>query len=425
MKNALSRLDFNIANFRYVIAFTFFLSLSSVFFSPYTISVDGFSYLKSAEVLFTPEFVQFYTWIREPGYPLFIRVIENVGGLFLVFSIQGILIGLGILWTIFGTYKVLGVSRATWKTFVAAGISIVLLAGYASTLLQQALFVAYFGLLILIISRVVSTKKMDLKTGILIFGLILFSTLTAVFIGMAMALALFVTLVLCRVWQPKLLVGYFSLSVLAFLIVMVPWIQIKNAQAPQGAADAIAIGSSSAVSVLSRFDPSQEVQELIQTQAALLNLGGESPPSSGLRIANENVIFGAPVYLTDHVCGRFLHAGPADALWGKIETSYQDRCVPYRTLGLISWANRIAQGFYPLVGLALLFSLLLSFRFRAVLRPLIFPAFLVLSPYLLLDASISRYGALIIPLGAVLLVELVAPRSTLIQDGETAPSQKS
>jgi len=90
--------------------------------------------------------------------------------------------------------------------------------------------------------------------------------------------------------------------------------------------------------------------------------------------------------------------------------------VPFRTLSLITMANRIAQAFYPLVGLALLFSLLLSFRFVPRIRPLILPAFIVLSPYLLLDASISRYGALILPLGALLLVELISRKSGLEQD---------
>ena len=416
VKKALKRFDFGIQNFRYVVLFTFFLISSSVFFSPYSISVDGFSYLKSAEVLFTPEFSSFYTWIREPGYPLFIRIIENIGGILLVFFIQGALIALGILFTIVAAYRVLKVEKVNWKTFTAAGIAIVLLAGYASTLLQQALFVFFFGLLLLVISRIVSSKEFDWKTGVMTFFLILLSTLTAVFMGMAIGLALFVASVLSGVLKVRVLGGYLLLSGLAFTLVMVPWSQIKSAEAPKGAADSLEIGAGAASSFMMNFNLGREVRELIQTQAALLNLGGELPPNSGLPMANENSIFGAPVYSPEHNCGRFLHAGPADALWGKIETVYKDRCVPFRTLSLITMANRIAQAFYPLVGLALLFSLLLSFRFVPRIRPLILPAFIVLSPYLLLDASISRYGALILPLGALLLVELISRKSGLEQD---------
>jgi hypothetical protein len=99
-----------------------------------------------------------------------------------------------------------------------------------------------------------------------------------------------------------------------------------------------------------------------------------------------------------------------DSLWGKIETSYRDRCVPLPTLNLISFVNRWAQFFYPLVGLALLVTLAISIRPKSRYGPLVFPAFLVTLPYVVMDASISRYGALIIPLGAVLLMEFTSSR---------------
>jgi hypothetical protein len=102
-----------------------------------------------------------------------------------------------------------------------------------------------------------------------------------------------------------------------------------------------------------------------------------------------------------------------DTLWGEIETTYTDRCVPYRTLDLISFANRVAQFFYPLTGVALLVTLVLSISFRSHLRPIILPAFLITLPYIVMDASISRYGVLIVPLGAALLIELIYPRHLL------------
>jgi hypothetical protein len=75
--------------------------------------------------------------------------------------------------------------------------------------------------------------------------------------------------------------------------------------------------------------------------------------------------------------------------------------------------NKLSHAFYPITGLALLLSLFLSLRFVPNLRPVILPAFLVLSPYLFLDASISRYGALIIPLGCILAVGLIHPKRFL------------
>jgi hypothetical protein len=71
---------------------------------------------------------------------------------------------------------------------------------------------------------------------------------------------------------------------------------------------------------------------------------------------------------------------------------------------------------------ALLVTLVLSISFRSHLRPIILPAFLITLPYIVMDASISRYGVLIVPLGAILLVELLAPKDLL---GEISVNKNS
>jgi hypothetical protein len=208
----------------------------------------------------------------------------------------------------------------------------------------------------------------------------------------------------------RLLASYSLISILGFALVMIPWSQIKSSQAPEGSLDAISMGAFSTQKALSSFSPEREFHEIISTQAALLNLGGEFPPISGLGIANENRIFGAPSYTWEQACGRFLTGEDPDTLWGKIDTNFRDRCVPLETLKVISIANRIGQFFYPIVGLALLVTLALSLFIRPNLRSIVLPAFLITLPYIVMDSSISRYGALVIPLGAVLLIELVSPK---------------
>jgi hypothetical protein len=416
------RIDFGITGFRYTVFSTFFLSVTSVIFSPYTIAVDGFSYLKSSEVLFTPDFATFYTWVREPGYPMFVRLLEDLGGLFLVFITQALIVAFGILATIHAAYRLLKIEGVSWRTFVSSGLAIILLAGYSSTLLQQSILIGLFGLLLLVISRIVIRREVNMVTGLLIFALFLLSTLTAVFIGLAFGLALFATLIFSGVWKLKLLVTYSALSILAFSLVMVPWSQIKSAQAPANAFDAVEMAAFNTQATLTNFNPEKEFYEAFSTQAAILNLGGEFPPVSGLGIANENRIFGAPIYSLDQACGRFLTGVDPDTLWGKIETNYRDRCVPLQTLNLISFVNRWAQFFYPLVGLALLVTLVISIRPKSRYGPLVFPAFLVTLPYVVMDASISRYGALIIPLGALLLMELTS--SKFLSSGEDTKVSK-
>jgi hypothetical protein len=248
----------------------------------------------------------------------------------------------------------------------------------------------------------------------MVFSLIVISTAIAVFMGLAFGLALFLTLVLSGVFNLRLLISYSLLSILALSIVMVPWSQVKSALAPAGAPDAISVGASSTGNIISNFNADKEFHEALMTQLALLNLGGELPPNSGLPIANENRIFGTPIYSPEQTCGRFLTHLEPDALWGKINTEFRDRCVPWPTLALVSVANSASKFLFPLAGLALLVSLVLAVSLGKKLRPLVLPAFIITLPYILMDASISRYGALIIPLGAVLLVELLAPRTSLI-----------
>ena len=403
--------DFGVLNFRYIILFTSLSLLAFVTFSPYTISVDGFAYLKSSEVLFTSDFSTFYHWIREPGYPLFIRIFNELGGFFFVFVMQALLVASGISATILGSYKLLNISRVSWRTFLSAGISIALVSGYASALLQQGIFIALFGFLVLLVSRIVRVRDFDLTSITFTLLLVLFATLTAVFIGLAFSLAIFATLIFSGIWRPRVIATAIFVSAVSFTLVMVPWSQVKSSQSPPGSAESLNIGVGAATALVQNFNIANEAQQFTQVLAALLNLGGELPPSSGLIIANENVVFGSPGYSESHSCGRFLHAGPADSLWGPISTDFANRCVPQIGLSLISTANQLVYPLYPIVGLSLLFSMLLSLRIVPSLRPLTSIAFIALLPYLLLDLSISRYGALIIPLGSVLLVEVFVGRS--------------
>jgi hypothetical protein len=413
MRKMLSMLDLGISNFRYVMAFTTIIVVTTGLLSPFTISVDGFSYLKSSEVLFGPDFVTYYTWLREPGYPLFLRLVEDTGGLFLVVMIQGLFVAFGVLATIYATYRLLEIRQVSWRTFLASALAVALVVGYASTILQQAVFIALFGWLLLVISRIVVKRQFDKATGALIFVLLLSATATAVFMGLAFGMTLFVTILISRVFGPKLLVSYSLIGAIAFASVMVPWSQIKSANAPVGSYDAVSMAAFNTENTLSNFNLDKEFHEAFQTQAALLNLGGEFPPISGLGIANENRIFGTPDYSPENACGRFLTGVDPDWLWGKIETTYRDRCVPQTTLSIISSVNSISKFFFPLTGLALLVTFILSLGYRPHLRPIVLPAFLITLPYLVMDGSISRYGVLTVPLGAILLVELLKPKVLL------------
>jgi hypothetical protein len=63
-------------------------------------------------------------------------------------------------------------------------------------------------------------------------------------------------------------------------------------------------------------------------------------------------------------------------------------------------------------------------RIAPKLRSLVVPAVLVISPYLLLDLSISRYGALLIPLGSVLLIHVAFGKPSKVIIASAATDEK-
>jgi hypothetical protein len=72
---------------------------------------------------------------------LFVRVLEDLGGLSLVFLAQALIVAFGILATTHAAYRLLRIEEVSWRTFVSSGLAILLVAGYSSTLLQQAIFI--------------------------------------------------------------------------------------------------------------------------------------------------------------------------------------------------------------------------------------------------------------------------------------------
>jgi hypothetical protein len=76
-----------------------FLPVVNVFISPTIVTYDGFRYLASAKSLFTDDFLQFYDFTREVGYPFFIKVIFEIFGYELktLFVAQVFIVTLGTL----------------------------------------------------------------------------------------------------------------------------------------------------------------------------------------------------------------------------------------------------------------------------------------------------------------------------------------
>lgn len=148
---------------------------------PLKVTVDGVNYIASAKALLTNDMANMYVWYREPGYPLFLKFVHNLGdsGSLLVFS-QSLLLGFASAISFYTVRRAAGYSQAS---LIQIAIAIALVANpmfliYAGLVLQQALFaflLALFSLFVLWAFQ----RPLWLRTGAFT-SLILFSYLASV-----------------------------------------------------------------------------------------------------------------------------------------------------------------------------------------------------------------------------------------------------
>lgn len=128
------------------------VTLVSALAVPYKATIDGILYIASAKSLFNSNFGANYAWFREPGYPVFLRIIHFFGddGLFVII-VQAACLGLAMLIALYAVRQVLG--KGT-PTIGSLALTIVLVLNpmfliYSALVLQQALFTLQLALFVL------------------------------------------------------------------------------------------------------------------------------------------------------------------------------------------------------------------------------------------------------------------------------------
>lgn len=141
---------------------------------PQKVTVDGILYISSAKSLFSKDFVSFYASYREPGYPLFLWLIHQLGNAALyVCLIQGAMLGLALYLTYWSLRWVAG-----HKTVEVWAALILLLLGlnpmfisYAGLFLQQAAFTLVLSLFV--ITTALTIRPLGRKRWVTPFSAIL------------------------------------------------------------------------------------------------------------------------------------------------------------------------------------------------------------------------------------------------------------
>jgi hypothetical protein len=153
-----------------VLVIAFFFAVNS----QVKISFDGYLYLVSANALFTEKMYSHYQWIREPGYPLFIKLFTlNNLDLNHLILVQSIILAISIIITSLYFYVKSSSIYVGFLYMLAGFVALVLTFGYATWILQQFLFIFLFSLHLLYLwlldSRRIKTTSLIVTSSLVIF----------------------------------------------------------------------------------------------------------------------------------------------------------------------------------------------------------------------------------------------------------------
>lgn len=149
--------------------FTALFGLVCAIVIPLNVTVDGIFYLGNSKALFSSDMGTMYTWYREPGYPLFIRILGVLfgnAGVVLIFF-QGCLLGFAVVGTLVSCYWLMGRSKVPIYTLLISFLVSVnpMYTDYSGLVLQQALFSSILATFIILLAVSLRTSS-QLKSWI-------------------------------------------------------------------------------------------------------------------------------------------------------------------------------------------------------------------------------------------------------------------
>lgn len=376
--------------------------------TPLILPWDGHLYVASGHVLFSEQMLENYHWAREPGYPFMIWLTSKLGGVQLLLFLQTQFISIGIALTSSAYIKLMRESRFEKRHYLASLLASFLVHGYASSVLQQSMFILVAGIAIYLIVYLQETRVFESK---FLFALFLLGILSSA-LNYAIGVILFCAFVIIGIWSKqsrKMVLRSCSALLAGIALVLLPWFTLKSSiQLPTETK----YGSSSigvdAGGLIALANPNRFLST-VGTGSALLNIANENI-GPNLPVANENAIFGLPVFDETASCGRIYEPPPS------VTVNYEDylkqRCVPIQVIRLLNFLNVSSLTFLPIVGAILLAFSLVTIRLQTRFFSIVLTLLLMCAPYLILGIGISRYGIFLVPLGVLIFAELFTKSST-------------
>ena len=205
---------------------------------PFKVTVDGYFYISNAKILFTDNFSKTYYWVREPGYPFFLRIIHELFG-----NSDRIVVGIQGSIMIFSFYLLLKIliseikSKRT-KIFIFTVVMICFVNPlnifYSGMVLQQSLFTTFVNLLLYLYLKngfsLISKRKI-----VVLIVFVIFASFTSIILTIFTFMTLLLFLMVCylndkhsfQIWRN--LAIYILLMFISSSIIL-SWSQYKKSE---------------------------------------------------------------------------------------------------------------------------------------------------------------------------------------------------
>jgi hypothetical protein len=390
-------------------------TMSVTIFIPLTISWDGVLYIASGKSLFTSNFPSWYLSMKEPGYAFLVWLSLYFGNsLFGLVIIQAILLGIsGVM-----LHKIVNQKfKLTNKTTtVIVMLGILLVRGYASSVLQQTLFLFFYVLGMFLVYRINEMK--NLKVMMLFFFTYgMFGASTSMIIPAIFVLTILLAVIFQNIEFKKaiLIVTSILLGVVTFAA---PWFSTTSSidQTKQ------ITPSCASTLCISGFKPNanwlEKSNQIAASIPALLYISNETYFSQNSKtfIAQTSLAYGNPLFNIGTDCIRLQENDVR--VYNLISKDIKSFCPNQDVRKIQNAVSSVLTPFFPLFGYSYLFLLSVAILKR---KKEFIPVMSILAAtviaYALNGTGISRYNPLLAFCGPfffyILWKELLQKQSNL------------
>jgi hypothetical protein len=410
---------------------------------PITVAFDSYLYVQSSRHVFGAGALEGYHWIREPLYPLIIKIIRAAAGnadIWLIWTQLGALVMAAHL----ASRAVLG-QRSRWVlgTAIVASLNPMAL-GYAGAVLQTTWIMLALAANCALIAA--AWRDPAPRAGRYMFTLIALTVLSAylsfqlAYLSLATGFALGIRLLHASPTSPVVSVRdklgrpalfWASLAtgvaiglgaVVIGVVSLQPWVAYKTAVTGGAETDEMGLSNTAGLS------PTQKLASLVSDPAATA-VGMTSRPLEllGLRtpLHEENPVFGFGPFSPEQRCGKLFWAetmpGPVEETRQLLQPTCKSRIV-HGAIGLFARPGAWLYRASTIALIAAIPILLIARRWEALLLG---PPVLLLLLYAAIDASNDRYGFPVYPIGVALLAAALRWGTRRVWGGRADPFHDS